>query len=180
MNQVAAQLAVVIVSYNTRDLLRDCLRTLLDSLAADAQWLSATVIVVDNASSDGSAAMVAAEFPTVHLEALARNLGFTGGNNHALALLGLVEGASAAPPTVAAPDFVLLLNPDTRILADAPAQLVRFMQRNPNAGICGAGLRFEDGAFQDAAFTFPNVAQVALDLLPLDRLRGGARCMTAV
>lgn len=164
-------MAVIIVSFNTRDLLRDCLRSLLLSLGREAAWLGADVIVVDNASSDGSAEMVAAEFPQVHVEALGQNLGFAGGNNRALALLGLMGDA----PSLPAPDFVLLLNPDTLVVDDAPARMVRFLQAAPQAGICGAALRYGDGRFQHGAFAFPGVAQVALDLLPLSRMPMGAR-----
>ena len=102
-------LAVVIVSYNVRDLLRACLKATLESLAAGGfqlsvvsdqpsavggqpsavSRLSSAVIVIDNASADGSAAMVAAEFPQVHLVASRENLGFAGGNNLALRMLGL-------------------------------------------------------------------------------------------
>ena len=172
--QTDARLAVIVVSYNTCSLLRECLRTLLDSLALEVGWLSAQIIVVDNASVDGSAAMVGREFPQVRLLAMEHNLGFTGGNNRALALLGLT-GAPDSLDRLPAPDYVLLLNPDTRIESDAVAQMVRFLQRTPDAAICGAGLRYGDGRFQHGAFAFPGVAQVALDLLPLRRLPGGAR-----
>ncbi len=172
--QTDARLAVIVVSYNTRNLLRDCLTTLQDSLAREAGWLSAQIIVVDNASVDDSAAMVGREFPQVRLLALERNLGFSGGNNRALALLGLT-GAPDSFHALPTSDYVLLLNPDTRIESDAVAQMVRFLQRTPDAAICGAGLRYGDGRFQHGAFAFPGVAQVALDLLPLNRLPWGER-----
>jgi GT2 family glycosyltransferase len=168
----STRLAIVIVSYNTRDLLRDCLSSLQESLARAGEWLTADVIVMDNASSDGSAAMVARDFAHVHLEALAENCGFTGGNNRALEVLGLV---GAGPPLLPTPDYVLLLNPDTRVEGDAVAQLVRFLESTPRAGVCGPALRYGDGRFQHGAFAFPSVAQVALDLFPLSRLPLGAR-----
>lgn len=166
-----ARLAVIIVSFNTRDLLRECLRSLLLSVGREATWLTTDIIVVDNASSDGSAEMVATEFPQVHMEALAQNRGFTGGNNRALEMTGLIGAA----PSLPSPDFVLLLNPDTLVVDDAPAQMVRFLQSSPLAGICGAALRYGDGRFQHGAFAFPGVAQVALDLFPLKRIALGAR-----
>jgi hypothetical protein len=76
---MGTDVSVVIVSYNTRDLLRQCLRSVFASVYRPAE-----VFVVDNASADGSEAMVAAEFPDVTLVALDRNLGFGGANNVAL------------------------------------------------------------------------------------------------
>ena len=81
-------LAIIIVSYNVRELLRACLDATYASLAR-APEVDATVWVADNASADGSAAMVAAEFPQVRLIAGRENLGFAGGNNLVLRELGL-------------------------------------------------------------------------------------------
>ncbi len=172
MEQEQARLAVVIVSYNTCALLETCLRTLLAAAerATDSgAGLAVDVVVVDNASADGSAGMVTRAFPQVTLVALEKNVGFTGGNNAALRLLGLIDGADA-PPRLPAPDFVLLLNPDTEVEGDALTTLVRFLREQPQAGVCGPRLRYGDGRFQHGAFAFPGVAQVALDLLPLDGL----------
>jgi len=80
-------LAVIIVSYNVRELLRSCLVATFASLAHSPE-LAATVWVVDNASADGSAALVADEFPQVRLLAREDNLGFAGGNNLVLTALG--------------------------------------------------------------------------------------------
>jgi N-acetylglucosaminyl-diphospho-decaprenol L-rhamnosyltransferase len=82
------QLAVIVVSYNVRDLLRRCLHSLMQAARSDANSLDVQVIVVDNASSDGSAEMVTSEFPQVHLIASQENLGFTRANNLALQKLG--------------------------------------------------------------------------------------------
>ena len=86
-----ASLAIIVVSYNVRELLRACLRATCASLARAPEF-DATVWVVDNASADASAEMVAAEFPQVHLIASRENLGFAGGNNLALRALGFGEG----------------------------------------------------------------------------------------
>ena len=75
-------LSIIIVSWNTRDLLRGCLRSLAETLAP----VTAEIIVVDNASSDGTAAMVAADFPAVRLIANADNRGFAAANNQGLAI----------------------------------------------------------------------------------------------
>ena len=94
-------LSILIVSWNVRDLLRDCLR----SIERGRGDLDVEVIVVDSASADGSAAMVAAEFPWVTLLPQTDNVGFPRGNNIALAQ--------------ARGDSLLLLNPDTVVLDDA-------------------------------------------------------------
>ena len=88
--ELRQRLAVIIVSYNTRNLLRECLRS-VEAADGRTKWLDVDVIVVDNASTDGSAAMVVEEFPQVDLVASPENLGFTGGNNLALARLGLIQ-----------------------------------------------------------------------------------------
>lgn len=171
-------LAIVVVSYNVRELLRGCLASVADSLS-QTPTLHAGVWVVDNASADGSAAMVQAQFPGVHLVALHENLGFATGNNLALRLLGfrpagdeavrsaslpLPDDPALRPP--APPRYVMLLNPDTVVVADALGQMVRFLDNHPRVGGCGAQLRYPDGRFQHGAFRFPSLAQVAFDFYP--------------
>ncbi len=122
-------LSVVIVNYNTRELLRQCLLSLRAS-----QGLELEVIVVDNASADGSADMVRAEFAEARLLAQSLNSWFCGGNN-----IG-IKAATA--------DFVLLLNPDTEVAPDALALMHGFLRENPEyAGVTGQ-LRYPDGAVQ--------------------------------
>jgi hypothetical protein len=87
-NNTLPHLAVIVVSYHVRELLRGCLRSIAASAARTADRLVVTTVVVDNASADGSADMVATEFPAVHLIASQENLGFTGANNVALRWLG--------------------------------------------------------------------------------------------
>ncbi|MBK8045807.1 MAG: glycosyltransferase family 2 protein [Anaerolineales bacterium] len=173
-------LAVVVVSYNVRELLRQCLASVLASAARTQDRLSVEIVVIDNASRDGSAGMVAAEFPAVRLAALAYNSGFTGGNNLALYLLGFpVELAHAAPgevvPSLPRPDYVLLLNPDTTVTGEALWLLVACLESHPGAGACGARLTYGDGGFQHSAFHYPSVVQVFLDFFPLSRLPGSHR-----
>ena len=105
-------LAIIIVSYKVRELLRACLAATYASLARSPE-LDATVWVVDNAPGDGSAELVAAEFPQATLIARQDNLGFAGGNNLALTALGFGGGEGHRP------DLVLLLNPDAEPLDDA-------------------------------------------------------------
>lgn len=149
-------LAVIIVSYNVRDLLRACLRATYDSLAASPE-LQAEVMVVDNASTDASAEMVAAEFPQARLTVSSKNLGFAGGNNLALRALGFADGRDARP------DFVLLLNPDAEPQGEALARMVDFLKRNPHAGGVGPRLSYPDGRFQHSAFAFPGLTQLWFD-----------------
>lgn len=163
------RVAITIVSYNVQSLLRRCLHS-IEKHAGGAGYIVET-IVVDNASSDGSAALVAAEFPAVRLLASAANLGFTGGNNLALWVLGFQVAVSAAGGGVARgadpPDFVLLLNPDAELTPGALPQLVDYLATHPAAAICGPQLRYGDGRFQHGAFRFPGLGQVALDVLPV-------------
>jgi len=112
-------LSVVIVNWNTRDLLRDCLQ----SVFASAGVLDLEVIVVDNASSDSSVRMVAAEFPQVQRIANEKNVGFAAANNQAFPLCSS--------------EFVLLLNPDTQVVGNALNSLVSFMHSRPQAGAIG-------------------------------------------
>ncbi len=176
-------LGVVIVSYNVRELLRACLQSVYED-AARTPGLEATIVVVDNASADGSAAMVAEEFPLVHLVASQENLGFARGNNVGLKLLGFgedgprknakgqreenVRGQRAERGQ--RPEAVLLLNPDTELQPGALAALTGFLQEHPRAGGCCPRLNYGDGSFQHSAFHFPGLAQLTLDLYPVPRL----------
>lgn len=170
------RLAVVVLNYNTRDLLRDCVRSVLDAAAAHAAQLTVMPLVVDSASSDGSAAMIRSEFPQVQLLASPENLGYTGGNNLALRLLGFpVEAPPSSltlPTPMAKPDYVLLLNADATVDPDALWQMVSALEVHPTAGAAGAHLQYGDGSFQHGAFRFPSLAQLTLDLFPVAALPG--------
>jgi GT2 family glycosyltransferase len=115
-------LSIIIVNWNTRDLLKDCLA----SLPAATEGLATEILVVDNASSDGSAAMVTEEFPHVKLIASGGNLGFSRANNLAL------EQATG--------DGLLLLNPDTVCPAASLVRLFRFMNGKEKVGAVGPRL----------------------------------------
>lgn len=141
-------LSVVIVNYNARDLLRACLRSLAASVGVALE-----IIVVDNASRDGSAQMVQAEFPDVRLMALERNTWFCGGNN---------IGSAAASA-----DTVLLLNPDTVVAPDALAQMVRFLAEHPDYVGVTAQLRYPDGGIQRTCSRVPTYAYLLANHTPL-------------
>ena len=143
-------LGIVIVSYNTRELLRRCLETVYASVGLTFQ-----VCVVDNASPDGSAAMVAQDFPQALLIANPDNPGYPTANNQGLRLLGF-EGDCAA-----APRYALLLNPDTEVPPDALAQVLTIMDARPEFGVLGPKLVRPDGSLDLAcsrSFPSPEVS----------------------
>ncbi|MGF1649781.1 MAG: glycosyltransferase family 2 protein [Hyphomicrobiaceae bacterium] len=125
--------SVLIVSYNTKELTLDCLR----SVVRETQRLSYEVIVVDNASSDGSADAIAAEFPGVALIRSEQNLGFAAANNKAAQV---ARGA-----------FLLLLNPDTVALDRAIERLVLFARCTPQARIWGGRTLYGDGTLNPSS-----------------------------
>lgn len=142
-------LAVIIVSYQVRDLLRDCLASVLESRGG----VALEVCVVDNGSGDGSAEMVAAQFPAVRL-IRAENRGYAAGNNLGLRAYGFDTGAPAAR-------YALLLNPDTVVAPQALADMLAFLEARPQAGIAGPRLVREDGSLDKACrrgFPTPEVA----------------------
>jgi N-acetylglucosaminyl-diphospho-decaprenol L-rhamnosyltransferase len=134
------ELSVIIVSWNVRELLRRCLLSLAPHRAAIAMQ----IIVVDSASGDGSAEMVAADFPWVELVASPDNVGFPAANNIGLAM--------------ARGRFILLLNPDTEIVGEALATLIAYLQDNPDVGIAGPQLLNPDGSVQSSRRRFPTLA----------------------
>ncbi|MHB1295235.1 MAG: glycosyltransferase family 2 protein [Anaerolineae bacterium] len=123
-------LSIAIVNWNTRVLLADCLRSV--QRCADA--LAVETFVVDNASTDGSAAMVRETFPEVRLIANSDNVGFARANNQAIRQ---ITGR-----------HVMLLNSDTEVHAGALAALVRFLDDHPDAGGAGPFLENADGSLQ--------------------------------
>ncbi len=162
-----SDLAIIIVNWNVCDLLAACLRSVEADLAASQ--LSGQIWVVDNASTDGSVALLRRDFPQVQLIASEKNLGFAGGNNAALRAIGFDPTSSPSPKRGGEhfPEVVLLLNPDTIVHPDALRALYDFLKNTPKAGIAGARLVYGDGAFQHSVFAFPGLWQLAIELLPL-------------
>lgn len=144
--------SVLIVSYNTRDLL-------LGAVGSAMAEPDVEVIVCDNASADGSADVVAATFPGVHLIRAPSNLGFAGGTNRA------ARDAHGR--------LLLLLNPDAALRPGALAALRECLERHPRAAAVGPALVYPDGTPQPSAFRFPGLVQVGLDLFPVPRLMDG-------
>ncbi len=149
-------LAIIIVNYNTRDLLRQC----LTSVYASRGRFTFEVCVVDNASSDGSAAMVQAEFPQVRLIQSPRNGGYAYANNLGLRAFGF-DDPDRLSPTATLPQFALLLNPDTVLPPAALADMLAFMAEHPTAGVAGPKLVLLDGSLDLAcrrSFPTPQIS----------------------
>lgn len=146
-------LSILIVNWNTCEMLRACLASLQTHLTA----LEHEIIVVDCASSDGSAPMVAREFSSLDLVASTENLGFARGNNLAL------ERARG--------EWIWLLNPDTEILANAPEELLDFLWKRPRVGaVASALIDARSGAIQRSCRTFPTPRALWVQSLGLARL----------
>lgn len=149
-------LSIIIVSWNVRELLRACLKSIDDGRGQ----LELEVIVVDSGSTDGSPAMVEAEFPWVKLIGRADNVGFPKGNN-----LGIAQARGR---------FVLLLNPDTEIVGDALTDLVAFLDEHPDVGAVGPQLLNPDGSIQSSRRRFPTLATGFFESTWLERLAPAA------
>jgi N-acetylglucosaminyl-diphospho-decaprenol L-rhamnosyltransferase len=161
-------LAVIIVNYNTRDHLRSCLTSIYNSRGDFAF----EACVVDNASSDGSADMVQAEFPQTRLIESPANGGYSYANNLGLeaydfgprnrARRGTHTSHPASAGTLSStPRYALLLNPDTVLPPDGLAMMLEFMEEHPEVGVAGPKLVLEDGNLDLAcrrSFPTPQVA----------------------
>jgi len=192
-------LGIVVLNWNTRDLLRDCLRSVFASRDLGAY----RVVVVDNASTDGSAAMVRQEFPQALLIESRENNGYAAGNNLGLRALGFGPH-STSPPTPAlratpppspesqvqergegsgvggeVPRYALLLNPDTVVPPTALAEMIAYLDARPQVGIAGPKLVLPSGELDLAcrrSFPTPEVSFYRLTglsrLFPRSRLFG--------
>ena len=170
-------LSIIIVNWNTRDLLAGCLRSIWECglriacpvvpgiadyrtpaipIYRSTNLPATEVFVVDNASADGSAAMVRERFPWVRLIENRENVGFARANNQGIALAG--------------GRYVLLLNPDTEVHPGAPAALIAFMDAHPRAGACGPRLLNGDGSLQHGCHPMLTPGREFWRLLFLERL----------
>ena len=120
-------LSVVIVSYNTNELLVDCLK----SVKVAVKNIKSEVFVIDNNSHDGTPEMVKRNFPWVKLIANSDNRGFSKANNQAI--------------KIARGKYVLILNPDTRVLQDTFTKMIKFMDENPDVGVATCRVEFPSG-----------------------------------
>jgi N-acetylglucosaminyl-diphospho-decaprenol L-rhamnosyltransferase len=133
-------LGIVVVSWNTRDLLRDCLKSVQAS-----ESVTYRVIVVDNASADGSADMVRQAFPDVMVIANDDNRGFPAANNQGFRALGFELGCGDDVPR-----YALALNPDTVLPPDALHDMVAYMDADERIGAAGPKLIMLDGKLDTA------------------------------
>jgi N-acetylglucosaminyl-diphospho-decaprenol L-rhamnosyltransferase len=145
---VKPELSVIVINWNTRDLLTGCLQSLWREIET-IESPDVEVFVVDNGSTDGSAEMVRERFPRVRLIENAENIGFSRANNQALALC---QGR-----------YVILLNSDAIVQDGSLRKLVTFADAHPGAGIIGAKLVNPDGSFQAAYNDFPTPRSVLLE-----------------
>lgn len=140
-NAVTADISVVIVSYNTCEMTLACVASVLGHRGE----LTVEVVVVDNQSSDGSAAALREAFPEITVIDSPTNGGFAYGNN-----IGIEQAHGR---------YVLLLNPDTQIYAGGLAQCVAFMEANPEVAIMGPRVRLEDGTQQSSMMRLLGLTQ---------------------
>jgi len=144
--------SIVVVNYNTRDLLHDCLR----SITEHGKETETAVIVVDNASSDGSQSMVRTEFPSVKLIENTKNLGFAKANN-----LGIRASKGR---------YVALINSDVVVLEGCLPCLVRFMDTHPAVGMAAPRILNADRSLQPSCRTFPSLWNNFSQAVGLSRL----------
>ncbi len=147
MSAVAA-LSIVIVNWNTRDLLRSCLASIYEFPPARPF----EVIVVDNASTDGSADMVGEQYPQIRLIRSAINTGFARGNN-----LGIAEVSGS---------YCLILNPDTEIRRESLDAACAVLEQNPMVAGVGARQIGVDGKIQNSVRGFPTAGNLLRSFLP--------------
>jgi N-acetylglucosaminyl-diphospho-decaprenol L-rhamnosyltransferase len=145
-------LSICIVNWNTRDYLKACLA----SIDAHPPHSSFEIIVVDNASRDGSEVMVRERFPHVRLIANSENRNYAAGNNQAL--------------QAAQGEFQLLLNPDTEVYENSLDRAVAFFQSHPEAGAIGALQRFPNGEIQPSVRAFPYPLLLFFEMAGLSKL----------
>lgn len=133
------KLSIIIVNWNVRDLLRKC----LNSIFLNSKGKSNEVIVVDNASKDGSTEMVQNEFPQVKLLANKENYGFARASNQGL--------------KIARGEYFFLLNPDASVEPLTLIRILEFMEENPDVSVGGCYVYNPDGSFQESFYRFPTL-----------------------
>ena len=163
MSETAPDITVSIVSYNTRELLQACLRSLKERV--DAGEVSLEIVVADNGSTDGSIEMMRTEFPAVRLIETGGNIGYGRANNAALA--------------DARGRYVFILNSDTEIEPGALGAMRDFLDAHPEAGAAGAQLILPDGSIQPSCAADPTLGSVFWEqtylykLFPRNKVTGG-------
>ncbi|MFZ5994752.1 MAG: glycosyltransferase family 2 protein [Thermodesulfobacteriota bacterium] len=145
-------ISFIIVNWNTKNLLRNC----LNSIRKTVQGIAFEIIVVDNASHDGSVAMLREEFPHVNVLENKENRGFGAANNQAISIM---KGR-----------YALLLNTDTILTPNAVYELFSFMEAHPKAAMACGQLLNADGSKQNSIANFPNLLTLFLNTPLLEYL----------
>jgi GT2 family glycosyltransferase len=145
-------ISFIIVNWNTKDFLRDC----LDSISNTVEKLAFEIIVVDNASSDGSVAMLTEEYPRIKIIANKENRGFGAANNQGLAIM---RGK-----------YALLINTDAVLTRDAVGRLWSFAESHPEAAIVCGQLLNADGSRQNSVAAFPTLLTLLVNTSVLEYL----------
>ena len=152
---IGVDLSVIVVTYNSCELTLACVASVLAEQGRSRARIE--LVVVDNASTDGTAAAVRNAAPAARILVQPANLGFAGGNNVGLA--------------AAAGRYLMLLNSDTEVCAGALDELVAFMEAHPEAGACGPMLLNPDGSLQPTGRDLPTLGSLFLDMTRLYRLQ---------
>jgi len=132
-------LSIIIVNWNVKELLRACIHSIPQAISGHSH----EIIVIDSASTDGSADMVRTEFPTITLVASTKNLGYAKGNN-----LGTM---------LANGRYLLLLNPDTILKPAALTTMIKYLDEYPTVGAVGPQLLWSDGSIQSSRRRLPTL-----------------------
>jgi GT2 family glycosyltransferase len=132
------KLSIVIVSWNVKDILCDC----LDSIVRSSTAFAYEIIIVDNASTDGTADHVRKKYPSICIIENSENQGFARASN---------QGALQAQG-----QYLFFLNPDTILFDDTLSRLVEFMESNPDIALCGPRIQNDDGTLQESVRNFPS------------------------
>lgn len=140
-------LSIIIVNFNTSQLLRNCLRSVYESINF-CNLNEAEVIVVDNGSKDDSCKIVRREFPEIRLLSNKKNLGFASANNQ-----GMREAKGK---------YILLLNSDTQVMKNSFASLLKEIEKDNKIGVVGGQLRNTDDSIQPSAGYFPILLKLFL------------------
>jgi GT2 family glycosyltransferase len=152
INLFNKQISIIIVNWNTQDLLHDCLLSIVQTVAG----IACEIIVVDNASHDGSVAMLQQEFPAVIVIENRENRGFAAANNQALSIM---SGR-----------YALLLNTDAKLTEGAMDRLFTFLESHPEAAMACGQLLNADGSRQNSIAAFPNLLTLMTNMSLLEYL----------
>lgn len=154
-------LTIIIVNWNVRDLLSECIRSLEELI----DGIEHEILVVDNHSSDNSIEMLQCNYPEVKLIANDNNVGFAKANNQAFKL--------------SSGDFVLLLNPDTTIIDNSVDKMLRLLKKDDRIGVVGPKLLNSDGSIQTACLRrYPSLRRELVVLMRIDRIVENSRLLS--